>query len=193
MWGFFYVLPSPFAGAELGIMTNKELDALVAQELEQWGITVLQRLAAEIKKKDLVLSGETLKSLQADVLAQTLPAVNTLHLIFQESGRIKDMKNVNYKNQPPVDVIAEYVKRIGLKQFDYVPGYDRGTMPISQQKAINRIAWGIAIAKQKNNTHKPKKWFSKPLYSMIDPFIDQVVTHYQRATGETLSATIKLS
>lgn len=174
-------------------MTNEELDKLVKEELENWGIAVLMRLQQSIRKNGMVLSAETLNSLQQKVLGETQPGVQQLQLIFQDSGRIKDMGRIKQSALPPVEVLEAYVKRVGIQHFDYVPGYNRGTMPISQEKAINRIAWGIAANKLAKNSHKPKRWFSKSFYGYIDPLINNIVTHYQRATGEVIGAALKIS
>ena len=173
-------------------MTNKELDELVAQELEDWGRIVLLRLADEIRKKKVVMSEELLKSLQQEVLeAAAGTGVQTLHLAFNQSGRMKDMNVLSYKKMPPIEAIEEFVKYFGLSKFNYVPGYTKGTFPINQSKAINRIAWGIAANKLAVNTHKPKKWFARPFYRMIDPLIDRIVTKYQQATGEVIGGIAK--
>jgi hypothetical protein len=172
-------------------MTNKELDALVEQELETWGVAVLLRLAQSLRDKKVVLSEETLKSLQQEVLKTTSAGTQALVIAFNESGRMMDMKGLSYKKMPPIAAIEEFVKHFGLSKFKYVPGYTKGTFPVSQKTAINRIAWGIAANKLAVNTHKPRKWFSKPLYGMIDPLIDNIVTKYQSATGQVIGGIAK--
>ncbi|TPE43989.1 hypothetical protein [Pontibacter mangrovi] len=172
-------------------MTNEELDKLVAQELEEWARIVVLRLASEIRRKKVVMSEKLLKSLQQEVLQQTASGAQAMYLAFNESGRMKDMTALSYKKMPPIEAIEEFVKYFGLSKFNYVPGYNKGTMPLNQSKAINRIAWGIAANKLAVNTHKPKKWFSKAFYGMIDPLIDNVVTKYQEATGEVIGGVAK--
>lgn len=172
-------------------MTNEELDKLVGQELEEWARIVVLRLASEIRRKKVIMSEDLLKSLRQEVVQASAAGAQQMYLMFNESGRIKDMTAVSYKKMPPVSAIEDYVKYYGLSKFDYVPGYNKGTMPLNQSKAINRIAWGIAYSKQSVNMHKPKKWFARIFYGTIDPLIDRVVTKYQQATGEVIGGIAK--
>lgn len=172
-------------------MRSDELNALVTQELQMWGVAVLQRLASEMHKKKVVLTQETLKSLHQQVLQTAAAGTQQLHLAFADSGRIQDMKRVGYGKLPPVEAIEKWVKDVGVSRFGYVPGYGKGNFPISESAAIKRIAWGIAANKLANNVHKPKKWFAKPFYEMLNPLIDNIVTKYQEATGEVIGGIAK--
>jgi len=172
-------------------MKSDELDELVNQELETWGAMVLQRLAQEIQKKKLVLTEETLKSLQQDVLKASSSSIHQLQLAFSESGRINDMKRIDQKKRPPIEVMEQFVKDVGLSNFAYVPGYKKGQFPLTENQAIKRIAWGIAANKLNNNAHKPKKWFSKTFYGLLNPLIDNIVTKYQDATGQVIGGIAK--
>jgi len=107
--------------------------------------------------------------------------------MFQDAGRIRDMKGVTWKKLPPADAMEAYVKKIGLGKFKYVPGYKAGRFPISQKIAMNRIAWGIAKGKQRHNKTVPKKWFAKPFYSMVYDLTENLTVAYQNAIAATLN------
>lgn len=151
----------------------------VNETLQDWGVTVLQVLAEQIKKKKLVLSGELLDSLKFDTLKAAGDQTAKLFLLFQESGRIKDMKALTYKKQPPIKEIEAFVRKVGVAKFKYVPGYTSPGKRPTDDIAIRRIAWGIARHKKKVNTTKPKKWFSKTFYGMLNPLIDNLIEGYQ--------------
>jgi hypothetical protein len=171
-------------------MNQAEIDQLIEAELRDWAAEVLRVLAFQIQKRNLVLTGDLLRSLQYDVLRAAAEGTMRLRLMFEEAGRIKDMKNVRYKKLPPISKLEEYVKEIGLANFKYVPGYTKGRIPTESQ-AINRIAWGIATSKRRKNRQVPKKWFAKPFYSMLTPLIRSITDVYIRAASQSITDNIQ--
>lgn len=173
-------------------MSKEELDELIGRELQQWGIAVLQRLSAKIREQDLVLTGDLLKSLQYEVLKTAASGVVALQLSFEQSGRMKDMNRLNQRKLPPIERIEEFVREVGVNNFAYVPGYISAKRIPTESEAVKRIAWGIARSRQMDDNHKPKKWFARPFYSMIDPLITKILIHYQEATLQAITGSIKI-
>lgn len=171
-------------------MNQAELDQLIEAELRDWAAEVLRVLAFQIQKRQLVLTGDLLRSLQYDVLRASAEGTMRLRLMFEESGRIKDMKNVRYKKLPPISKLEEYVKEIGLANFKFVPGYTNSGRIPTESQAINRIAWGIAVSKRRQNKQVPKKWFAKPFYSMLTPLIRNLTEVYIRAASQSITDNI---
>lgn len=171
-------------------MTNEELNEIVAAEVQQWGGAVLARLQQRLRQQKLVASAQTLESLHLEALRQTAAGITALSLAFADSGRINDMKGYDRKKAPPLEDIEAWIRSIGLSKFSYWP--KMGTQVPTEQRVVNRLAWGVAINLRKKNQHRPRRWFSKPFYSTIDPLIDRLVTAYQQATGEVIGGAFKL-
>lgn len=166
---------------------HKVIDQITGQLMQDWGHQVVAMLRSRILSRKLIVTGDTLQSLKSDVLERTAQGTQQLLLSFLEEGRIKDMSSVAWQKRPPIEPFEEYVKKVGVAKFDYVPGYRKGNSPITQSKAINRIAWGIAMHKMQNHAWHPKKWFAKPFYGMIARLIDGIVTEYANTTGKVLA------
>lgn len=167
-------------------MSQQEINELIEKELGEWSREVLQRLAAEIERKKLVLTQDLLRSLQAEVLKASASGVAAMRLSFQQSGRISDMKAFRYKGMPPVSAMETFVREVGLENFKYLPYSPMGKVPTESQ-LINRLAWGIAISKRGKNIAKPKKWFAKPFYGMIGGLIEGLTTVYGRSAAESIT------
>lgn len=171
---------------------QEELDGFVLEELKRFEGVALARLATSLKERNVVLSGETLASLQGEVLKGTQLGTAQLLMAFKESGRIQDMGKVFWKKMPPVSVLEDYVRKVGVGKFAYVPGYEGRKAP-TESVAIKRIAWGIALHRLDDNAHKPKKWYAKPFYSLLNGLIDSLVTRTQQATGQIIGGSFNIN
>ncbi len=105
---------------------------------------VMQR---KIQAAGYVLTGELMDSLrhQAVIVGRDLYAEFSIG--FAGYGRFKDMRQLLYEKMPPIDVMEEFVKKLGVEAFDYVPGYltdAKRRVVIPDSRAITRIAWGVA-------------------------------------------------
>ncbi len=167
---------------------------ILDEEVGDYAAQALGLLSAAIQAKGLVLTEELLQSLRTEVVGATAQHVAVMGVLFEQYGRIKDMKGINRTKAPPIEEIEAYVKKVGLSHFDYIPGYtDRSKVSPTSARAINRIAWGLARAKLRDNAQvRPKSWFSKTFYSSINGFIDAVTSRYLVATGTHLAATLKI-
>lgn len=159
--------------------------------LENWGDLVLSRLSEKIRQRKVVLSGDLLRSLRYKVVSGASGEVAKLLLSFQDSGRIKDMRQINRRRQAPVSEMEEFVRKVGLQRFRFIPGYpDRSKVP-SEAIAVNRIAWGIVRRQAMDGKHKPKKWFSKTFYGTIDALIERLLEGYQSMASEAVTTEFK--
>lgn len=171
-------------------MSNDELNQLVAAEVQEWGAAVLARLQQRLSQQKLVASEQTLRSLQLDALRQTASGITALGVAFADSGRIQDMKGYDRKKAPPIEDIEAWIRAVGLSKFSYWPKL--GSRVPTEQMVVNRLAWGVARSIRRKNLHRPRRWFSKPFYSTIDPLIDRLVTAYQQRTGQVIGGGFKL-
>lgn len=106
---------------------------------------VMQR---KIKDAGYVLTGELMDSLKHEAVIVGRDLYAEFSIGFAGYGRFKDMRELLYEKMPPIDVMEEFVRKLGLDAFDYVPGYllnaKYRVLHIPDNRAINRIAWGIA-------------------------------------------------
>jgi hypothetical protein len=171
-----------------------EFKRILDEEVGDYAARALELLAAAIQAKGLVLTSDLLESLQSQVVAASAQHVASMGVLFHQYGRIKDMKGITRTKAPPIEALEDYVKKVGLSKFSYIPGYTSRSkvLPVSS-RAINRIAWGLARAKLRDKDEvKPKAWFAKTFYSSINRFIDAVTTRYLAATGTHMAASIKI-
>lgn len=170
-----------------------EFKRILDEEVGDYAARALALLTQAIEAKGLVLTEELLHSLRTQVVGATAQHVASMGVLFEQYGRIKDMKGISRTKAPPIEEIEAYVKKVGLSNFQYVPGYKHGQFPLASKTAINRIAWGLARAKLRDNAQvRPKSWFSKTFYSSINRFIDAVTSRYLVATGSHLAASLKI-
>jgi hypothetical protein len=172
---------------------SAQFQRILDEEVGNYAAKSLALLTASIQKRGLVLTEELLKSLRSEVVAASAQHVASMGIAFEQYGRIRDMKGINRRQAPPVEEIEAYIKKVGLDKFNYVPGYRYGQFPLTPAVAINRIAWGIARAKLRDNSQvKPKAWFAKTFYGSLNSFLDAVTTRYAAQTGQHIAASIRL-
>lgn len=114
-----------------------EVNESVIDDLAVDGLNVFQNA---IDRAGLVFSEELLNDWSTTVIKND--EVLAVEWQFKMYGRYKDMKRIpGY--MPPIEVMMDYVEKIGVSKFAWVPGYDiKSSVPTDV--AIERIAWGIA-------------------------------------------------
>lgn len=125
---------------------------------------------------------------------------------FQGYGRFKDIKRLNTGDKlAPIDTLTEYVQRVGLGQFDYIPGYFTDVksrkftstarrMPTDEQLA-RRIAWGIASSRKLRGQVRRK---SQGIYSKVKGHLllelgEKMMESLPMAVLESLKANLEES
>jgi hypothetical protein len=104
------------------------------------------------------------------------------------------MKGITRTKAPPIEALEDYVRKVGLDRFSYVPGYKYGHFSLASSTAINRIAWGLARAQLRDKADvRPRTWFAKTFYQSINRFIDAVITRYLAAISTHLPATLRVN
>lgn len=166
---------------------NEKID----QVLQEWAPYVVQILAAAIEKRKLLLTEDLLHSFRWDLLKATADSVAQGRLYFKTHGRWKDMRTIRNQHQPPVDaLIQDFVKKVGISKFKYVPGYKSGSIP-SENIAMRRIAWGISKGLLKRNTSAARKWYASNFYNAVNVLIEKLLTNYQQVSGDALTQPLK--
>jgi len=122
---------------------------------------VLAQAEIEMQRKiaaaGFMVTGDLINSLRKKtvVIGKELYAEFTLG--FRGYGRFKDMRQLLFEKMPPVAAIKAYIEKVGVDEFDYVPGYltdAKRRAVIPESRAINRIAWGIAISRRQTGVYR---------------------------------------
>jgi hypothetical protein len=123
------------------------------QELDRiargWAVHIVGRFKKQIDKKNISLTDDLLNSFEYKVFEA--PGGNVgVNISYQVHGKYIDMKNLFYTKLPPIDKIEAWVRKKGLENFDYVPGYSKNWKPSDGSATdARRIAWGIALSRQR--------------------------------------------
>ena len=168
-------------------MAVKELSAEMIAELEEacaaWLEMGVQRLKANAKDKKLNLTGESINSIAGRLVQVSAEGQFEILIGFKNSARFADYrKNVNYKNLPPVQMLAEWVLGKGIGKFKYIPGYRTAKVKPVDEIAARRIAWGVAIRRYQKGYGRKKPWFAKLMYG---PLISMLI----KASIDTIGTT----
>lgn len=154
---------------------------------------VSQKMLAAVAAADLSATDRLKQSIHNDAIQATADLKAQVLTEFADYGRIQDMRNPLWKKLPPIEQIEAWVKARGLGAFEYVPGYARGTFPLSQARAINRIAWGIARSRQTGLARqRTRAWFNKTFYKSLNPLLDDLARRYTDICGRQLQIDVNV-
>jgi hypothetical protein len=130
---------------------------------KQWATKTLKMLQANISKKGIAFNNELLESLEYRLVEGDNPSIV---ISFAAHGKYIDMKELFWQKAPPVDVLENWVRKVGVGYFNYVPGYKGvGDDVTGIPNAARRIAWAIAknrasgeVVNQKGKFKRKRVW-----------------------------------
>ena len=138
---------------------SKEYNEVLNRELEAFSTKFLQAII-KANKKVPEASGKSAKSFEIEVLKAGANNLAELRLYFETGPRFYEYKKLNYgQSGPPVEVIKEWIKSIGIGKFEnkYLKLY--GKIPANPSTFLNSVAWGII--KSGKIRKKRIRWYSK--------------------------------
>lgn len=144
-------------------MTVAGINESVIDDLAVDGLNVFQ---TAIQRAGLVFSEELLNDWSTTVIKDD--DILAVEWQFQMYGRYKDMKRIS-GYMPPVEVLIEYVEKVGVDRFAWVPGYDsKDSVPTDI--AAERIAWGIAKYRASVQTIKRSGggWYNENVMKLVN-------------------------
>ncbi|WP_375445741.1 hypothetical protein [uncultured Fibrella sp.] len=139
-----------------------------------------------ISSQGLVLTGEMLNSFR-QYAAERGEGYVEAKLGMVGYLRMKDLKSLNYSRTPPLRALMDFVEKVGVDKFAYVPGYPQGVKPATEAKAIERIAWGIKMNMQR---HPNVKRGYRGIYA--DPLLSEVLPNFFRDLTDDSNRTAML-
>lgn len=166
-----------------------------------FGKYTFDKLIEGAKKAKLPIDSELIRSLNIkfDLDSNGIPQFK---ISFNRYGKFIEMKELFYSELPPVNALKEMVAKKGVSSFKYVPGYENSSTRPPDDKAISRIAWGIAISRrygsvsnQYGKNQRRRVWKQKQLNSAMF-HLKHLVQEYmasvaQNALIENLNVTIR--
>jgi hypothetical protein len=143
--------------------TVAEVNESVIDDLAVDGLNVFQNA---IQRAGLVFSEELLKDWSTSVIKND--DVLAVEWQFQMYGRYKDMKRIT-GYMPPVEAMIEYVEKIGVDKFAWVPGYT-SMDKVPTEAAASRIAWGLAKyrASVKTIRRSGSGWYNENVMKLVN-------------------------
>lgn len=139
----------------------------------------LERSASEINQN----TGAGLDSFKADFRAATATAPVEIYVRFLDYLRFADMRRLNWNNMPPQGAIEDWIKSKGVENFK--SGFSRArSIPKTDKKLIEAIAWGIRVKIKQRNRLKRKRtpWYNKKkwkhIWTMYGQMLDRLGKNY---------------
>ncbi|MDQ1088983.1 hypothetical protein [Siphonobacter sp. SORGH_AS_1065] len=149
----------------------------VLEEVIQDGIEEFKRA---LEAKGLVLTEELKRNFSYQLTESATELAGTIS--FQGYGRFKDMAKVSYLlHAPPIEAMEEYVEKIGVDKFAYVPGYrGKAKIPTTDRSTL-RIAW--ALARSRRQVPSVKRgyrgtWYNSSKVNMINIARRKIAARY---------------
>ncbi|MDR6195165.1 hypothetical protein [Siphonobacter sp. SORGH_AS_0500] len=148
----------------------------ILEDVIQDGVESFKRA---LEEKGLVLTEELKQNFSYQMTESATELTGTIS--FYGYGRFKDMSRLNYlKVGPPVDDLEEYVQKVGVERFAFVPGYKKGKIPTVNKAAI-RIAFALSAYRKKVKVvYRPYKgtWYNSTKVNIVNIARRKVTERY---------------
>ena len=134
------------------ILTQEQFETVATDVVGNIVAEATEVMQRKLQASGFVLTGELLDSLRHQAIVVGRDMYAEFSIGFAGYGRFKDMRSLLYGKMPPIEALEEFVQAVGLDKFGYVPGYRKDAkfrVYITDSRAINRIAWGIAVNRLK--------------------------------------------
>jgi hypothetical protein len=145
-----------------------ELRHLQARELREVADEAVRRFRQGIERQGINFTG-TLADEFESFMAQNSEKI-AVDISFNYYGRYKDMKTLGWTDAaPPVDVMEDYVRKVGVGKFAWVPGYENSDRTPALSVQVKRLAWAIAMSfKDKSVRRKQGSWYNETKMRMVN-------------------------
>jgi len=160
----------------------------------------IQQLQEKLEDEGLVMTGALKSSLFKEVRQNNQAWMTEMAMQFEAYGRFKDMKQMHYSKQMPVDEDSNkgfqaWVKEVmagapGKTPFSFVSGRKNGSFPRDREVAVRQIAWAVARSRiyQPIIQRKGKGWYIKNYMKEIYGLLE---VNIQAAAAQAAMNTVK--
>lgn len=157
---------------------HDELHQAFTTEIQPMVAKAQQQIMEGLVKRGFVLTTDLLESIHTEARSLQNGLITEIEIGLKGYGRLKDMKQLRYGNEVAnVDAIQKFVEKIGIQNFNYIPGYYtdsktrnfKSARSFDATRAAKRIAWGIAISRMRKGVIKRKgKGFLNPIKGKLE-------------------------
>jgi len=150
-------------------MTDLQTEALrVIEDMTREAVHYFEKA---VEAKGMMLTDELKDSFKYEITAASGNLLASATISFEGYGRFKDMKALKWSRPANLTAMENFVKKVGVDKFSFVPGYEKtGKIPTANI-AMKRIAAGIAWHRFKISTipnAKSKMWYTRTLNDFVN-------------------------
>lgn len=155
--------------------TKEKQQEFIEEKLDRFADILYDELRNSAQKNAVHVPEETLRNLSYKIVTDRPGMAAEFILSFQDSGRIVDMRRLDYRGRAisqDENFIKNWAQKKGITIFRkrQIPGYKSGK-DLPEEKKLERIANAIIVAKGSQARRKPirRTWrYNQIVYSQID-------------------------
>lgn len=155
----------------------------------------LKALGEKLEDEGLVMTGELKRSLFKEVRQNNASWMTELAMQFEAYGRFKDMKEITYSQQAPVEAMEKFVRKVmdgggKYSPFTFISGRKNGSFPRDREVAIRQLSWALARSRlyQPIVLRKGKGWYIR---SYMKEIYGEIEVNIQAAAAQAVMNTVK--
>jgi hypothetical protein len=163
----------------------------ITNQISGQGIKALEE---KLEDEGLVLTGDLKRSLFKEVRQNNGAWITEMAMQFEAYGRFKDMKEMTYSQQAPVDAMKKFVEKVmdgvgGRTQFKFISGRPNGSFPRDREVAIRQLAWALARSKIYHPivTRKGRGWYIR---NYMKEIYGEIETNIKAAAAQAVMNTV---
>lgn len=165
----------------------------INQVLTDFARQLIASRIRQVRGQKAIASKELLRSYEYEIRKATVQQTGMALIAFEQHGRFLDMKRANRKNrQIPIDELKKWIKEIGIESFKRVPTTD-SKQPLTGQRLLNALAWGIALKIKKRGRYKKRKPLQRGTESLIENLIDELREGFLDRTVDEIKTSLSNS
>lgn len=171
----------------------------ISNQISNEGIKMLQE---KLEQEGLDLTGDLKRSIFREVRQNNQAWLTEVAMQFEAYGRFKDMKQLRYTKQAPVEVFMEFARKVidgkvkkDGRPFQFVSGWKpHGSFPKDKELAIRQLGWAMARSRlyEPIVLRKGKGWYirnyMKEIYGQIE---DNIQAAAAQAALNTIAKALK--
>ncbi len=145
--------------------TKDELYSLELLKIANESMVFFQRA---IEKAGYEFTGELKNEFEVYMVQNSVNIAVGIN--FMHYGRYKDMKFLEHTFLPPIEVMKEFVEKTGVRNFAWIPGYEKTDKVPAETLAVKNLAWAIRLSylHGKKTRHHGGTWYNQTKMSMIN-------------------------
>ena len=150
-------------------MTDLQTEALrIIEDMTREAVHYFEK---SVEASGMMLTDELKDSFKYEITAASGSLLASATISFEGYGRLKDMKTLRWQSPANLTAMEDFVKKVGVDKFAFVPGYEKtGKIPTANI-AMRRIAAGLAWHRFKISTvpnAKSKMWYTRTLNDFVN-------------------------